>query len=288
VLATLHTNDAMSSVSRLVDLGLDRTTVTAVLRGSLAQRLVRKLCTECKEFIFTGYTEDEERLATQFGLYQTMRAVGCASCNNTGYRGRLPITEVAIVTPSMGEHIAVGATAPQLQRMAVAQGMRPMREVALERVRMQETTLEEVERVLGEVAEEAATVSTSAQPVILLIDDDAMLRHLASAILEMGGYRVIAMPDGETALHVIEGGEDVALVVTDLRMPGMDGEAVLKVLRGRVGTALMPVIVLTGSDEHDTEVRLMDAGADDYIRKPIDPPRFLSRIKAALRRAGVS
>ncbi|MDB4886196.1 MAG: Type secretion system protein [Gemmatimonadetes bacterium] len=288
VLATLHTNDAMSSVSRLVDLGLDRTTVTAVLRGSLAQRLVRKLCTECKEFIFSGYTEDEERLATQFGLYPTMRPAGCASCNNTGYRGRLPITEVAIVTPSMGEQIAAGATAPQLQRMAVAQGMRPMREVALERVRMQETTLEEVERVLGEVAEEAAAVSASAPPVILLIDDDEMLRHLASSILETGGYRVIATPDGETALHILEGGEDVALVVTDLRMPGMDGEAVLKALRGRVGTVLMPVIVLTGSDEHDTEVRLMDAGADDYIRKPIDPPRFLSRIKAALRRAGVS
>jgi two-component system KDP operon response regulator KdpE len=63
---------------------------------------------------------------------------------------------------------------------------------------------------------------------------------------------------------------------------------VVKALRRKVSTALLPLIVLTGSDEYDTEVRLMDAGADDYIRKPIDPPRFLARVKAALRRAGVS
>jgi len=290
VLATLHTNDAMSSVSRLADLGLDRATVTAVLRGALAQRLVRRLCPECKEVIFTGYTEHEEKLVAQFGLYPTMRPVGCAACNNTGYKGRLPITEVAVVSPSMGEQLSAGATAPQLQRMAIAQGMRPLREVALERVRLQETTLEEVERVLGEVAEEggAAAAPAPAAPAILLVDDDPMLRHLATTILESGGYRVVQAPDGAAALQIVDSGEDIALVVTDLRMPAMDGEAVLARLRGKVTTALMPVIVLTGSDEHDTEVRLMDAGADDYIRKPIDPPRFLARVKAALRRAGVS
>jgi adenylate cyclase len=99
---------------------------------------------------------------------------------------------------------------------------------------------------------------------------------------------VLSAADGDAALQIIDRGQDVALVVTDLRMPGMDGEAVLARLRSKVATAMLPVIVLTGSDEHDTEVRLMDAGADDYIRKPIDPPRFLARIKAALRRAGVS
>jgi DNA-binding response OmpR family regulator len=51
---------------------------------------------------------------------------------------------------------------------------------------------------------------------------------------------------------------------------------------------MLPAILLTGTDEHDTEVRLMDAGTDDYIRKPIDPPRFIARVKGALRRAGVS
>jgi type IV pilus assembly protein PilB len=293
VLATLHTNDAMSSVARLIDLGLDRPTITAVLRGVVAQRLIRRLCPDCKEPVFTGYTDNEERLASIYGVHPTVRPVGCEKCNNTGYRGRLPLDEVALITGSIGEQIASGATAPQLQRLAVAQGMRPLREVALERVRNQETTLEEVERVLGEEAEDpglpTTAVATSAQrPAILFVDDDPMLRHLATTILEAGGYRVIQANDGASAIAIIESGEDVSLVITDLRMPGMDGEAVVKALRTKVATALLPLIVLTGSDEHDTEVRLMDAGADDYIRKPIDPPRFLARVKAALRRAGVS
>jgi len=71
-------------------------------------------------------------------------------------------------------------------------------------------------------------------------------------------------------------------------MPGIDGSELVNRLRGNRQTAMLPVIVLTGSDQQDAEVRLMDAGADDYIRKPIDPPRFLARVKGALRRAGVS
>ncbi len=287
VLATLHTNDAMSAVSRLSDLGLDRTTISSVLRGAVAQRLVRRVCPDCVAPIVGALNEKEERLAAQFGEQPTYRAVGCAKCNHTGYRGRIPLVEVAIVSPSMAEHISGGATAMQLQRTAITQGMRPLREVALDHVRKGETTLEEIERVLGEVADDGPT-GPPPPPSILFADDDPMLRHLATAILETGGYRVRQARDGAEALSIIDSGEDIALVITDLRMPGMGGDGLVTQLRGRVQTAMLPVIILTGSDEHDTEVQLMDAGADDYIRKPIDPPRFLARVKAALRRAGVS
>ena len=165
--------------------------------------------------------------------------------------------------------------------------MRPLRDVVLEHVRNGDTTLEEVERVLGEVADDGPATPPLA-PAILFADDDLMLRHLATTILESGGYRVRQARDGAEALAIIDSGDDIALVVTDLQMPLMGGMEVLHRLRGTLRTAMLPVIVLTGSDEHDTEVRLMDAGADDYIRKPIDPPRFLARVKAALRRAGVS
>ena len=207
--------------------------------------------------------------------------------SHTGYRGRIPLVEVASVSATMAEHISGGATAMQLQRTAISQGMRPLREVALDHVRKGETTLEEIERVLGEVADDGPT-GPPPPPSILFADDDPMLRHLATAILESGGYRVRQARDGAEALSIIDSGEDIALVITDLRMPGMGGDGLVTQLRGRVQTATLPVIILTGSDEHDTEVQLMDAGADDYIRKPIDPPRFLARVKAALRRAGVS
>ena len=287
VLATLHTNDAMSSVSRLSDLGLDRVTIAAVLRGSLAQRLVRRVCLDCAQRISGGYTPNEERLALQFGVSPVVRATGCARCNSSGYRGRIPVVEVAVVTPSMSEQIAAGATAPQLQRAAVSQGMRPLREVTLEHVKSGLTTLEEVERVLGEVAEDAS-LAPQLPPAVLIADDDDMLRLLASTILASGGYRVCQARDGVEALAIIDGGEDIALLITDLRMAGMDGDEVVRRLRSTAQTSMLPIIVLTGADEEDTEVRLMEAGADDYIRKPIDPPRFLARVKAALRRAGVS
>ena len=290
VLATLHTNDAMSAVSRLSDLGLDRPAIAAVLRGSLAQRLIRRLCPDCAQPITTPLTPAEHRLTAQFGVQPKARATGCAKCGNTGYRGRLPLDEVAVITPSLGEQIAAGATALQLQRAAIAQGMRSLRDGAVERVRNGDTTLEEVERVLGEVADEvvAAGGTTPASPTILIADDDAMLRYLATSILEAGGYRVLQAKDGAEALAAIASGQDVSLLVTDLQMPGMSGEELVQQLRGGINGSLLPVIVLTGTDEYETEARLMDAGADDYIRKPIDPPRFLARVKAALRRAGVS
>jgi len=287
VLATLHTNDALSAVSRLSDLGLDRATIASVLRGAVAQRLIRRLCPDCAERITGPLKEVEARLASQFGMTPTHRAVGCPKCNQTGYRGRIPIVEVAIVSSTMMDQIVAGATAQALQRMAVTQGMRPLREVVLDHVRKGETTLEEVERVLGEVAEDGPSGPPTA-PCILLADDDAVLRHLATVVLESGGYRVKQARDGEEALAMLDGGDDFALVITDLHMPGMSGDALVRALRGKVQTAMLPVIVLTGSDEQDREVEIMDAGADDYIRKPIDPPRFIARVKAALRRAGVS
>ena len=287
VLATLHTNDAMSAVSRLSDLGLDRATIASVLRGAVAQRLIRRLCTDCSETITGPLKEGEERLASQFGTMPTRRAVGCPKCNQTGYRGRIPVVEVALVSSTIMEQIAGGATAQSLQRLAVTQGMRPLREVVLDHVRKGETTLEEVERVLGEVADDGAAAPLAA-PCILVADDDPMLRHLATAILEAGGYRVKQARDGAEALALIRSGEDFALIITDLRMPGMSGDVLVRELRADVQTATLPVIILTGADERDLEVELMDAGADDYIRKPIDPPRFIARVKAALRRAGVS
>jgi len=287
VLATLHTNDAMSAVSRLSDLGLDRATISSVLRGAIAQRLVRRVCPDCVTPITGELTENEQRLSGQFGVVPTMRSIGCDRCNQSGYRGRLPIVEVALVSTGMVDQISAGATAAQLQRSAVAQGMRPLREVALEHVRNGTTTLEEVERVLGEVADDAA-LTPPASPAVLFVDDDAMLRHLATNILETSGYRVRQARDGAEALAIIASGDDISLVITDLQMPGVDGSELVTRLRGNRQTAMLPVIILTGTDQQDTEVRLMDAGADDYIRKPIDPPRFIARVKGALRRAGVS
>jgi Response regulators consisting of a CheY-like receiver domain and a winged-helix DNA-binding domain len=76
------------------------------------------------------------------------------------------------------------------------------------------------------------------------------------------------------------------LVVLDLALPSLSGIEVLSLIRSTASTASVPVVVLTGSADDEAEVEAMDAGADDYIRKPLEPARFVARIKAALRRAG--
>ena len=288
VLATLHTNDAMSAVSRLADLGLDRTAIAAVLRGSLAQRLIRRFCPDCVQPLSLPLTPAEQRLTAQFGAAPTLRAVGCSKCGQSGYRGRLPLDEVAVISTSIGEQIAAGATVSQLQRLAIAAGMRSLRDGAIERVNRGETSLEEVERVLGELPETDAVAPPAGPPAVLLVDDDAVLRHLVTAILETAGFRVVPVQDGADAVAALASGQEISLVVTDLQMSGMGGEALLGTLRRDASTASLPIIVLTGSDDHDTEARLMDAGADDYIRKPIDAARFLARVKSTLRRAGMA
>ncbi|MDT8367571.1 MAG: response regulator [Longimicrobiales bacterium] len=80
----------------------------------------------------------------------------------------------------------------------------------------------------------------------------------------------------------------MSLVTLDLRMPGMDGLEVLRRIRSRLDVGLVPVIVATGVGDPDTELTLLKSGADDYVVKPIDPPRFLLRVEAVLRRYRVA
>jgi type IV pilus assembly protein PilB len=212
VLATLHTNDAMSAVTRLADLGLDRQTIATCLRGCLAQRLVRRLCPDCAQPLLGTLTEEEERLSARFGAVPISRAAGCKRCGNTGYRGRLPLVEVAIVGPGLTEMIAAGGTAQQLQRAAIAGGMAPLRDVAIARVRRGETTLQEIERVLGEQLESETVAASS--PGILILDPDPAWRRMARAMLEGGGFHVTEATTADSALRLAKEGVEFSFVVS--------------------------------------------------------------------------
>src|SRR6185436_5880652 len=99
-------------------------------------------------------------------------------------------------------------------------------------------------------------------------------------LLRSGGFRVQTVTDGQEALDRLNTVNDVALVVSDLHMPKMGGIDLLASIRESPLLATTPVIILTSDDDHGQEVRLIDAGADDYIRKPIDSERLLSRVRA--------
>lgn len=286
VLATLHTNDAVGAIARLADLGLDTSKIASTFRGAVTQRLLRRVCPACAVRIAGPLSPEEQRLAARLGAVPVVRAVGCAKCGRTGYRGRLPIQEVLVATRAVETLISSGAPAAELQKAAITGGMRPLYDVALERVRSGETTLEEVERVLGEAgtADESAA---AAVPRVRLVDDDPVNRALAKTLLEKNGFRVAEAADGVAALEQLDGAADFSLMVLDLDMPRLGGAEVLARVRKSVATVGLPVIVLTGSTSGDNEAEMMDQGADDYVRKPIDPPRFVARVKAALRRAGI-
>jgi type II secretory ATPase GspE/PulE/Tfp pilus assembly ATPase PilB-like protein/ActR/RegA family two-component response regulator len=285
VLATLHTNDAIGVVQRLVDLGLDRTSIAPTLRGALGQRLVRRLCADCSQPQPAERDENTARLERIFGVKQIRSAVGCQQCGETGYRGRIPITEVLVSTPEFQERVSRGASAAELQRSAEKGGMRPIREVAVARVLAGETTLQEIERVLGEGDNQTAPPLENDVPRILVVEDEPVVREIAVTILRNNGFTVDQAVDGQAALDILSHDNRYSLVTLDLGLPKIDGRELLRQMRSAVATATIPVIILTGSEDEATEVELMNQGADDYLRKPLDPARFIARVKAVLRRA---
>ena len=124
-------------------------------------------------------------------------------------------------------------------------------------------------------------------PLVMVVDDDEDARALLRSALENAGFRVSEAEDGKDALAVLTAGLDaIALVTLDLQMKEMHGLETLRRLRGSVRTTHLPVIVATASDDPEVEMELFNAGADDYVVKPIDPLRFVLRVQAVLRRRG--
>jgi type IV pilus assembly protein PilB len=154
VFTTLHTNDAPSSIARLLDLGLEPFLVTATLEGIVAQRLVRKICPRCKE----AYDPSEEQLM-ELGLTpedlqgrQIYRGRGCDFCNQSGYKGRMGIFEIMVLDDEMRELIMQSASSQILRAEARKRGMRTLRQSGLLAIFDGLTTIDEV---VKETLEEA-------------------------------------------------------------------------------------------------------------------------------------
>ncbi len=147
-LSTLHTNDAPSTISRLMNMGIEPFLVATSVNLIQAQRLIRRICKECKRehpippeaLIDVGVSPAE---ATTL---KTFKGVGCSTCNNTGYQGRIGLYEVMEVTDEIRELILIGASALELRKKAIEDGMITLRESGMQKIRSGVTTLEEVVR----------------------------------------------------------------------------------------------------------------------------------------------
>ena len=147
VFTTLHTNDAVGAIPRLMDLGIPEYLVAATIEGVLAQRLVRRVCMECQ----TQYQPSAESVALlagrPVGRVTMTRGAGCGSCRGTGYRGRVGIFELLHITDELKDAIVRRIARGELRELAAATGMRPMRVDGWEKARAGLTTVEEVLRV---------------------------------------------------------------------------------------------------------------------------------------------
>ncbi|MBI2300957.1 MAG: Flp pilus assembly complex ATPase component TadA [Armatimonadetes bacterium] len=153
VLSTVHTNDAPSSVTRLIDIGIEPFLVGASLIGALAQRLVRKICSNCKVAYHPpadslerfGFRADPNNPITFY------RGQGCSNCRDTGYKGRSGIYELMQISAEISELIVRGASVQELKEACVANGMRTLQQDGLKKVLEGITTIEEVMRVVQSI-----------------------------------------------------------------------------------------------------------------------------------------
>ena len=144
VFSTLHTNDALGGISRLVDMGVEPFLVSAAVRAFLAQRLVRRLCPSCKQPRELSALDLQELGVPAKITGQAFSPVGCDRCRGTGFSGRLAISEVVLITDAMQELVAHGAPASKMREQAIRDGYVPMRTYGWHKAMQGETTIEEV------------------------------------------------------------------------------------------------------------------------------------------------
>jgi type IV pilus assembly protein PilB len=148
VLSTLHTNDAPSTISRLMNMGIEPFLVATSVNLIQAQRLIRRICKDCKQehqcppeaLIEVGFSIEEAK------TIKTFKGKGCSTCNNTGYKGRIGLYEVLEITDEIRELVLIGASALELRKKAIDDGMITLRESGLHKIRVGVTTPEEVVR----------------------------------------------------------------------------------------------------------------------------------------------
>jgi type II secretory ATPase GspE/PulE/Tfp pilus assembly ATPase PilB-like protein/CheY-like chemotaxis protein len=164
VLSTLHTNDAPNAITRLTDMGIEAYKLGSAVRGVLAQRLMRRVCTVCREVLDTPPPERVRKYLPPD--LQTYKAVGCPDCAMTGYKGRFSVVEVLTMNSELERLIGGGATADKIADAARQNGMRSLFESGLRHVIAGETSIEELLRVVEVPMSERESSDRASSPAI--------------------------------------------------------------------------------------------------------------------------
>ncbi len=300
VLSTLHTNDAVSAVSRLENMGIEPFWVVSSLLCVVAQRLVRKNHPECSR-----KHQPPEAVLAKFPRNHShgfKKGRGCVGCSNSGYFGRQGIYEMFVPDKVIQKKIVARAQPAELLRAARQTGMKTMSEDGFHKAAAGLTTLEEVIRICpspeehemqseGQGLENPKSLNPyptgQGQPLnlknrILLVDDDEATLRLIRKVLTTEFYEVDQASNGNDGLtRVFENPPDLVLV--DYKMPGMNGIEFIEKLKAHSRASQIPVVMITATKAEETEVEALTMGANDWICKPIQKERLIARIKRLLK-----
>jgi type IV pilus assembly protein PilB len=307
VLSSLHTNDAPSAVIRLMDLGVPAFLISSSLIMVVSQRLLRRICRECKapDPLSSEILKKLPAYSVESRQRVLYKGTGCNACQHTGYSGRLGIFEVLIANSSLRDIIVEGVSASTLKIAAEAEGFRPMALDGIEKAFQGLTTIEEVLRVAPpepDIVRHLSTVGLATEKIgleeppldipilprksagrkrILVVEDNEVTLRVLRSILEAEDYLVVTAGDGVEAMKlVLEERQD--LIITDFLMPNMDGYTLIKKLQSQSATRDIPIMMLTQKDEIDSEVEVLASGASDYLVKPVNPKRLVARVRRLL------
>ncbi|MCB1954064.1 MAG: type II/IV secretion system protein [Rhodocyclaceae bacterium] len=273
VLSTLHTNDAMAAIPRLLGLGLDAATIADAVVGVVSQRLARKLCSDCSTETAAPLSAAEAEYQRLAGELPARRATGCEACSFTGYRGRLPLAEILEVSVTMRTALLDGVCSVEALREANKGHQTSMTESAKRWLVSGSTTLEEVSRVLGlhfwnELAKlrgaslqigaddlMAKSHRREARSSLLIVTPDERLAQALGQEIEMP---ILSALDSTGACEQLRHENSIVAVVIDGRHVSETFEVWLRELRSRLAWSGLPVLFLV--DEAQRELRtLIDA-----------------------------
>ncbi|MBI5589546.1 MAG: Flp pilus assembly complex ATPase component TadA [Deltaproteobacteria bacterium] len=317
VLSTLHTNDAASAVTRLLDMGVDSFVIADSLIAVIGQRLVRGICKKCKipDPLTPQIFEQLESVIKPDRTKKFWKGAGCEACQYSGYTGRIGIFEVLMITPAIKEILSSNVAAVTIKKAAEKDGFTTLSMDGITKAFSSLTTIEEVFRVAPPEYDDTAQETLdrameSREPVsdsiereahkpeppssigsirpekILIVDDNPVILQILKNILESQNYQTVSANNGIDALKIAVQ-QKPNLIITDYMMPEMDGMALINKLKSQLTTRFIPVVMLTAKDEVDAEVDVINAGADDYLTKPVNPKRLIVRINRLLNRPSV-
>jgi len=264
VFSTVHTNDSVSSITRLLDIGIPGYLINAGVTGVLAQRLVRRICPNCKE--------EAEPPEAVLGLdYPPLKAcfkgVGCPACQYTGYKGQIGVFEILELSPDLREAVSSFVTEDILWDVAKANGTTTLFEDAWEKVNHGDTTVQEV---IAKIHRKSFRGPANKHKTKLLLfnvaeKDSALIK----SVLGAQGYPVLSA-SGEDLLGPVKKYHPDLIIVDGVQ----DESGSLKTLRNDVQGALTPVFAITDAADPQTESTGFEMEVKDYLYRPITPQKL--------------